>query len=67
MIFLRFFKGWTEKVTPNSNEKCQIRDTITHFLASRNSEPDEADEADEPEMESGLAEQTLGTPHRGAG
>ena len=44
-----------------------VRDTINHFLASRNSEadlPDKADDPDEPEMESGLANRSW-VPHAG--
>ena len=49
MIFLRCFEGLAQNGPPFSGEMCPNRDTIVHFEASRNSEPDPPDSPDPPD------------------
>ena len=67
LILLRFFKGVPQNGYPFSGQMCQNRCTVVNFWASRGSQPDQANQANQPETESGRAEQTLGSPRRGAG
>ena len=80
MFCTRLFLKSQQHVTPerisyiyvytNSGKKCQIHYNLWHSGASGKSDADEADEPDEPdepEMESHLAEPTLGSSRLGAG
>ena len=62
--FYEDLEDWTEKQTPNSGNMCQNHGPIASKRPPRSSPRDLPERA---EMESRLAEQTLGTPRRGAG
>ena len=60
-------EAWNEKQTPISGPMCQNHDRVASKLPPRSSAANPPDPPDPPQMDSGLAEQTLGTPRWGAG